>query len=74
MKQRQSIYYSEAQKAVMWEQWKKGESLHQIAQLFDETTHRYSAFLPRLVAFGLRRGGDQAWHCHWLNVKKYHAR
>src|SRR5664279_6326557 len=35
MKQRPRIYYSESQKALMWERWKKGESLQQIAQLFD---------------------------------------
>jgi IS30 family transposase len=35
MKQRPRIYYSETQKAMMWERWKKGESLQQIAQLFD---------------------------------------
>jgi hypothetical protein len=35
MKKRQRIYYTEAQKAVMWEPWKKGESLHQIAELFN---------------------------------------
>lgn len=35
MKQRPRIYYSAAQKTVMWEHWKQGESLHQIAQLFD---------------------------------------
>jgi IS30 family transposase len=35
MKQRPRIYYSETQKAMMWERWRKGESLQQIAQLFD---------------------------------------
>jgi IS30 family transposase len=35
MKQRTRIYYSESQKALMWEHWKKGDSLQQIAQLFD---------------------------------------
>ncbi|WP_151638189.1 MULTISPECIES: IS30 family transposase [Noviherbaspirillum] len=35
MKQRPRIYYSESQKAVMWEHWRKGESLQQIAQLFN---------------------------------------
>lgn len=35
MKQRPRIYYSDAQKAVMWERWKEGDSLQQIAQLFD---------------------------------------
>ncbi len=35
MKQRPRIYYTESQKALMWERWQKGESLQQIAQLFD---------------------------------------
>src|SRR5665213_2204639 len=35
MKHRPRTYYTESQKAVMWERWKKGESLQQIAQLFD---------------------------------------
>ena len=35
MKQRTRIYYSEAQKALMWERWKQGWTLHQIAHLFD---------------------------------------
>jgi len=35
MKRRPRIWYSESQKALMWERWKKGESLQQIAQLFD---------------------------------------
>ena len=35
MKQRTRIYYSDAQKALMWERWKQGWTLHQIAQLFN---------------------------------------
>jgi IS30 family transposase len=35
MKQRPRIYYTETQKALMWDRWQKGESLQQIAQLFD---------------------------------------
>ncbi len=35
MKQRPRIYYTESQRAIMWERWRKGESLQQIAQLFD---------------------------------------
>ena len=35
MKQRPRIYYTATQKALMWERWKKGDSLQQIAQLFD---------------------------------------
>ena len=35
MKQRTRIYYTEAQKAEMWDRWQKGESLHAIGRLFD---------------------------------------
>lgn len=35
MKQRRRIYYSESQKALMWERWKQGWTLHEIGKLFD---------------------------------------
>jgi IS30 family transposase len=35
MKQRPRIYYTENQRALMWERWQKGDTLHQIARLFD---------------------------------------
>jgi transposase, IS30 family len=35
MKQRTRVYYTESQKALMWERWRQGESLQQIARLFD---------------------------------------
>ena len=35
MKRRPRIYYTEEQKALMWDRWKKGESLGSIARLFD---------------------------------------
>lgn len=35
MKQRPRIYYTESQKALMWDRWKAGDSLQKIAQLFD---------------------------------------
>jgi IS30 family transposase len=35
MKQRPRIYYTEAQKAMMWDRWSKGDTLHQIGKLFD---------------------------------------
>jgi len=31
MKQRPWIYYTESQKALMWDRWKAGDSLQQIA-------------------------------------------
>ena len=35
MVRRTRIIYTDSQKALMWERWKKGESLQRIAQLFD---------------------------------------
>jgi IS30 family transposase len=35
MKYRTRINYSESQKALMWDRWQKGDSLHDIARLFD---------------------------------------
>lgn len=37
MKNRKRIYYSDSQKTQMWDRWAKGESLQQIAQLFDRS-------------------------------------
>ena len=35
MKYRTRIYYTEAQKTLMWDRWQKGGSLSSIARLFD---------------------------------------
>lgn len=35
MSHRPKIYYTEAQIGMMWDRWQRGESLHQIARLFD---------------------------------------
>jgi hypothetical protein len=35
MKQMPRICYSDSQRALIWELWNKGESIQQIAQLFD---------------------------------------
>ena len=32
---RKRIYYTDAQKAEMWDRWQRGETLHSIARLFD---------------------------------------
>ena len=46
MKQRPRIYYSASQKALIWDRWQKGETLHQIARLFD----RYHSSIQCIVA------------------------
>ena len=47
MKQRTRIYYSDVQKAVMWERWKEGWTLHQIAQLFNRAHTSVQGILAR---------------------------
>jgi len=37
MKRRPRIYYSASQKALMWERWKQGWTLHEIGKLFDRS-------------------------------------
>ena len=49
MKQRTRIYYSEVQKSVMWDRWQKGESLNEIARLFDRN---HSSISPILYETG----------------------
>ena len=46
MKRRPRIYYTESQRALMWEHWQKGDSLQQIAQLFD----RCHSSIERILA------------------------
>ena len=48
MKQRPRIYYTERQKALMWERWQKGESLQQIAQLFDRNHSSIQRILAKM--------------------------
>jgi IS30 family transposase len=46
MKRRPRIRYTEPQKALMWDRWQKGDSLQQIAQLFD----RYHSSIENILA------------------------
>lgn len=47
MKQRRRVYYSESQKALMWERWRAGESLQHIAQLFDRNHSSVAGILAQ---------------------------
>ncbi len=37
MNYRPRIYYTETQRALMWDRWQKGDSMHEIARLFDRS-------------------------------------
>ena len=47
MKQRPRIYYTETDKALMWDRWQKGESLNAIARLFDRHHSAIQGILSR---------------------------
>src|SRR4030095_11326633 len=47
MKYRTRIQYTEADKALMWERWRRGESLNAIARLFDRNHSAIGGILSR---------------------------
>ena len=47
MKHRKRIYYSDSQKALMWERWGQGATLHQIAAMFDRARTSVQQILAR---------------------------
>ena len=51
MKYRPRIYYTEAQKGLMWDRWQKGESLCSIARLFNRSHGSIAGILSRRVAY-----------------------
>ena len=61
MKQRPRIYYTESQKAIMWERWRKGESLRILHSCLIETTRRCRAFWCRRVGYVPRDDTARDW-------------
>ena len=51
MKNRMRTYYTDAQKALMWERWKQGWTLHQIGQLFNRAHTSVQGILARTGGF-----------------------
>ena len=47
MKYPTRIYYTETDKALMWDRWQKGDSLHSIARLFDRSHGSIAGILAR---------------------------
>ena len=46
MKRRPRIYYSASQRTIIWDRWRKGDTIHQIAGLFD----RFHSSIHRILA------------------------
>jgi len=59
MKYRTRTYYTSSQKALMWERWKEGWTLHQIAHLFNRAHTSVRGILARTqAASDLRNASD----------------
>jgi len=65
MKYRTRIYYSEEQKALMWDRWQKGESLGSIAKLFDRS---HSSIQRILAQTGGIRPSQRRRSCRSLTL------
>ena len=51
MKYRTRTYCTDAQKALMWERWKEGRTLHQVAHLFNRSHTSVQGILSRTGGF-----------------------
>jgi IS30 family transposase len=65
MEPRRRIYYTEAQKALMWDRWQKGESLHAIARLFGR---RHTSIRGVLARSGGIRPAPRRRSCRALTL------
>ena len=61
MKQRPRIYFSEADKALMWDRRQQGDSLHAIAGLFDRGHSSVQGVIARLEAYAQREEDVRDW-------------
>ena len=71
MKQRPRIYYTEAQKAMMWDRWSKGDTLHQIGKLFDRP---HTSIHNILAATGSHRSLAKLYGINPKTMAKWRAR
>ena len=67
MKYRTRTYYTEGQKALMWERWKTGDSLQQIALLLDRFPVVFLA--PQGVSLFARLNVQMARH--YIRVQRF---
>ncbi len=59
MKRRTRINYTPEQKAVIWDRYKQGDSLHDIARVFDRY---HSSIMPTIHQTGGYRPPVRKWH------------
>jgi hypothetical protein len=53
MKQRKRIYYSPEQKSLIWDRYKQGDSLNDIARMFERS---HSSIIPTILLWSTNTG------------------
>lgn len=68
MKQRPRIYYTEEQKALMWDRWQQGDSLNTIALRIQwvDATNTCSVLLHHKPAARTEKLKERCWHTSQL--------
>lgn len=67
MSRRKRIYYSPQQKALIWDRYKQGDSLHEIARMFDRY---HSSIMPTIYATGGYRPPERKRHPTSLSLSE----
>jgi hypothetical protein len=70
MKYRTRIQYTETDKALMWERWRQGESLHTIARLFDRNHTSIGGILSRTGGIRPSPRVAQRWRWSCRNARR----
>ena len=65
MKQRKRIYYTPTQKSLIWDRYKRGDSLHDIARMFDRN---HSSVMPTIYQTGGYRPPERKRHPRSLTL------
>lgn len=73
MKRKPRIYYTDEQKALMWERWRKGESLQHIAELSNRSHGGSKEFLFGVAGLVQRSAVAQGWCLPYRSEKKSRA-
>jgi len=63
MNRQPRIYYTDTQRALMWERWKAGWTLHQIGHLFDRPHTSIHNVLSRTGGFDRRSDAGPKLRC-----------
>jgi hypothetical protein len=75
MKYRTRTQYTEADKAMMWERWRRGESLNAIARSLDRNHSAYCGILSRTGGIRpLPAASAPSWHWPWRNARDFARR